>query len=74
MANFKPQKSRSNAPRRTWVLWPALELILPRARFTFQPEIRYTHRGKANFSSSNGVLGSNLNCVDVLVGVTFRKE
>jgi opacity protein-like surface antigen len=40
----------------------------------FQPEIRYTHWDKANFRSSNGVLGSNLNSIDVLIGVVFRKE
>jgi len=39
-----------------------------------QPEIRYTRWGKENFDSSNGVLGSNLNSVDVLIGVVFRKE
>jgi opacity protein-like surface antigen len=45
-----------------------------KGRIHFQPEIRYTRWGKANFSSSNGVLRSNLNSVDVLVGVTFRKD
>jgi opacity protein-like surface antigen len=40
----------------------------------FQPEIRYTRWGDANFNSSNGVLRSNLNSIDVLIGVTFRKE
>jgi opacity protein-like surface antigen len=45
-----------------------------KGRIHFQPEIRYTRWVKANFSSSNSALGSNLNSVDVLVGVTFRKE
>jgi len=43
-------------------------------RIHFQPEIRYTRWGQANFSSPNGVLSSNLNSIDVLLGVTFRKE
>jgi len=43
-------------------------------RIHFQPEIRYTRWGQANFSSPNGVLRSNLNSVDALIGVTFRKE
>jgi opacity protein-like surface antigen len=43
-------------------------------RIHFQPEIRYTRWGQANFSSSNGVLGSNLNSIDVLIGLTFHKE
>ena len=37
------------------------------------PEIRYTRWGKENFSSASGVLGSNLNAVDLLIGVTFGK-
>ena len=37
------------------------------------PEIRYTRWGRENFISSNGVLGSNLNSVDLLIGVTFGK-
>jgi opacity protein-like surface antigen len=40
----------------------------------FQPEVRYTRWTKANISSPNGVLGSRLNSIDVLIGVTFRKE
>jgi opacity protein-like surface antigen len=35
------------------------------------PEIRYTRWGTANFNSSNGVLGSNLNSLDLIIGVTF---
>jgi opacity protein-like surface antigen len=38
------------------------------------PEIRYTRWGTANFNSSNGVLSSNLNAVDLLIGVTFSNE
>jgi opacity protein-like surface antigen len=38
------------------------------------PEIRYTRWATENFSSSNGVLGSNLNALDILIGVTFTRE
>ena len=37
------------------------------------PEIRYTRWVQENFTSSNGVLSSNLNAVDILVGVTFHQ-
>ncbi len=37
------------------------------------PEVRYTRWTKENFTSSNGVLGSNLNSVDILIGLTFQK-
>ena len=40
----------------------------------FSPEVRYTRWSNGNFSSSNGMLGSNRNAVDVLVGVTFTSE
>jgi hypothetical protein len=38
-----------------------------------QPEIRYTRWLRENFSSANGVLESNLNTIDFLLGVTFNK-
>jgi opacity protein-like surface antigen len=38
------------------------------------PEVRYTRWGTANFNSSNGVLNSNLNALDVLIGVTFSNS
>jgi opacity protein-like surface antigen len=38
------------------------------------PEVRYTRWSRQNFSSSNGVLGSNLNAFDILIGVTFTNE
>lgn len=40
----------------------------------FSPEVRYTRWSNGNFSSSNGMLGSNRNAVDVLVGVTYTSE
>jgi opacity protein-like surface antigen len=38
------------------------------------PEIRYTRWASQNFNSSNGILSSNLNAVDILIGLTFIKE
>jgi len=35
------------------------------------PEVRYTRWGTANFNSSNGVLTSNLNALDIMIGITF---
>lgn len=49
-------------------------LDIAKGQIHFQPEIRYTRWRTSNFSSPNGVLASNLNSVDVLIGVTFRKE
>jgi opacity protein-like surface antigen len=40
----------------------------------FQPEIRYTRWQNANFASADGMLSSNLNSLEILFGVTFRKE
>jgi opacity protein-like surface antigen len=40
----------------------------------FQPEIRYTRWQHANFASADGMLSSNLNSIQILFGVTFRKE
>jgi opacity protein-like surface antigen len=40
----------------------------------FQPEIRYTRWQHANFASTDGILSSNLNSIEILFGVTFRKE
>jgi opacity protein-like surface antigen len=40
----------------------------------FQPEIRYTRWQHANFASADGMLSSNLNSIEILFGVTFRKE
>jgi opacity protein-like surface antigen len=39
----------------------------------FQPEIRYTRWGKESFSSASGVLSSNLNALDLLIGVSLGK-
>ena len=36
------------------------------------PEIRYTRWATENFNSSSGVFNSNLNGLDVLIGVTFQ--
>jgi opacity protein-like surface antigen len=35
------------------------------------PEVRYTRWGTANFNSTDGVLTSNLNSLDVIIGITF---
>jgi hypothetical protein len=35
------------------------------------PEVRYTRWGTANFNSSSGVLTSNLNALDIIIGITF---
>jgi hypothetical protein len=40
----------------------------------FSPEVRYTRWSNASFNSSNGVLGSNRNAVEVLVGVIYTSE
>jgi opacity protein-like surface antigen len=40
----------------------------------FQPEIRYTRWQHTNFASRDGMLSSNLNTIEILFGVTFRKE
>jgi opacity protein-like surface antigen len=42
-------------------------------RIHLLPEVRYTRWRRENFSSPDAVLGSNLNSIDVLLGVTFRK-
>src|SRR5262249_7180761 len=49
-------------------------LDISKCQIHVQPYIRYTRWRTSNFSSPNGVLASNLNSVDLLIGVTFRKE
>jgi len=38
------------------------------------PELRYTRWGTANFNSANGVLTSNLNALDIIIGITFSNS
>jgi opacity protein-like surface antigen len=38
------------------------------------PEVRYTRWRTANFNSSNGVLTSNLNALDIIIGITFSNS
>ena len=38
------------------------------------PEIRYTRWATQAFTASNGAFGSNLNSVEILIGLTFIKE
>jgi len=40
----------------------------------FQPEIRYTRWQNINFQSADGMLSSNQNSIELLFGLTFRKE
>ena len=47
---------------------------LPLGPIRFLPEIRYTRWANENFSAPSGVLNSNLNAVDFLVGVLFHKR
>lgn len=42
--------------------------------FHVSPELRYTRWMTGNFSSSNGVLNSNLNSLDAIIGLTFRMQ
>jgi len=53
-----------------FVLGGGVDIKIPVLRI--QPELRYTRRGSANFKDPLGdLLKSNLNQVDLLIGVTF---
>jgi hypothetical protein len=44
-----------------------------RSKFHFQPEVRYTRWGTRSFVSGNGLFNSNLNSIDLLIGVAYGK-
>ena len=52
-----------------FVLGGGLEFRVPFLRIS--PEVRYTHWGSKNFQESNGLLRTNWNQADFLLGITF---